>query len=159
MLTVQDPSSPTEDANSYKSLADFQARAVELGLAEPTEEKILIGMQYVDNKQFIGEPVIAYQGTAWPRQMVYEYVGGEQYEYSDTKIPQQVIDAVLYVAAEDDVYTSVTGGQRVQSKKIDVIEKSYFDDGINAAKFKQVTRADSLLSRFIQPNSIIMYSV
>lgn len=148
-LIVQDPLAPTEAANSYLSLVDWQARATELGLPAPTEDKILTGMLYVDTANFIGEAVVAFQGTAWPRTGVNIYHAGELVEYDTQKVPQQVIDAVLYVAAEDNVYSTTQGGQRVKMKKVDVIEKEFFDDGVNAVSFKRVAKADSLLSRFV----------
>jgi hypothetical protein len=163
-LIVQYPLNPTETANSYQSLAEYRARAAIIGVTLPddeteAEQKILIGQQYVDNKDFIGETVIAFQGTEWPRSNIVEYKGDKEYVYSDESIPQQVIDAVLYVAAEDDVYVTQTGGKRVQSKKIDVIETTYFDDGAQAIGFKRVTRADSLLSRFVSKAPNFFYVV
>lgn len=157
-LIVQDPSDPTESANSYFSLADWRIRAAELGITLPVDDteaegKILTGMLYVDSSNFLGEPVIAFQTTAWPRTGVKIYHGGELVEYDTDKIPQQVIDAVLYVSAETSVYKTTSGGQRVKSKKIDVIEKEFFDDGINAASFKRVARADALLSMFVARQS------
>lgn len=148
-LIVQDPLAPTEAANSYLSLVDWQARATELGLSAPTEDKILTGMLYVDTANFIGETVVAFQGTAWPRTGVNIFHAGELVEYETDKVPQQVIDAVLYVAAEDNVYSTTQGGQRVKVDEIDVIKTEYFDDGVNAVSFKRVAKADSLLSRFV----------
>lgn len=160
-LIVQDPLTPTEEANSYLSLVDWQSRATELGLSAPTEDKILTGMLYVDTANFIGETVVAFQGTAWPRTGVNIFHAGELVEYETDKVPQQVIDAVLYVAAEDNVYSTTQGGKRVLRKKIDVIETEYADDGINAVSFKRVSKADALLSRFVVSSrpSQIVYAV
>lgn len=160
-LIVQDPLAPTEVANSYLSLVDWQSRATELGLSAPTEDKILTGMLYVDTSNFIGETVVAFQGTAWPRTGVNIYHAGELVEYDTDKVPQQVIDAVLYVADEDNVYSTTQGGQRVKMKKVDVLEKEFFDDGINAASFKRVAKADALLSKFTASSrpSQIVYAV
>jgi hypothetical protein len=160
-LIVQDPLAPTGAANSYLSLVDWQERATELGLPAPTEDKILTGMLYVDTSNFIGETVVAFQGTAWPRTGVNIYHAGELVEYDTEKVPQQVIDAVLYVAAEDNVYSTTQGGKRVLRKKIDVIETEYADDGINAVSFKRVSKADALLSKFTASSrpSQIVYAV
>lgn len=167
-LTVQTPLAPTEEADSYLSLADWRARADTLGITLPTDDteaeiRIRAGMLYVDSNQFQGQTVVAFQGTQFPRSGITSYVDGELVEYDNEKIPQQVIDAVLYAAAEDSIYITTTGGQRIQSKKVDVIEKTYFDDGVNAASFKKVPRADVLLSRFIDKTagkfSNILYQV
>jgi len=164
VLTVQDPSNPTTTADSYLSLADFRTRASSLGLTLATEDaaaevQIRTGMQYVDSFRFAGEVIIPWQGTQWPRQNFIEYVNGVEYEYDNQKIPQQVIDAVLYVAVEDDIYVTQTAGERIQSAKVDVIETTYFDDGASANGFKRVVRADSLLSRFIAKTPNFGYPV
>jgi hypothetical protein len=163
-LIVQDPLNPTETANSYQSLADYRARAAIIGVTLPddntkAEQKILIGQQYVDNKDFVGETVIAFQGTEWPRSNIVEYKGDKEYVYSDEVIPQQVIDAVLYVANEDNVYVTQTSGERIKTAKVDVISTEYFDDGSQVTGFKRVTRADSLLSRFVSKAPNFFYVV
>ena len=157
-LIPQDPLNPTITANSYLTLAEWQARAIVLGLPEPRETKILTGMLYVDTSNFKGETVVAFQGTAWPRVGVSVFHAGKLVEYDSATIPQQVIDAVLYVSAEDDVYQTTQGGKRVLRKKVDVLETEYADDGVNAAAFKRVSKADALLSMFTvskRPSQII----
>ena len=148
-LIVQDTTTPTTTANSYLSLVDWQARATELGLSEPTEAQILTGMLYVDSNTFIGETVVAFQSTAWPRSSVIIFHGNDYVEYDKDAIPQQVIDAVLYAAVEPDLYQTAQGGQRVKMKKVDVLEKEFFDDGVNATAFKRVSRADAMLKPFL----------
>lgn len=153
-LIVQDPSNPSVDANSYQSLADARLRAASLGVTLSTDDdeaarQILTGMQYVESNQFIGEEVIAFQGTSFPRTGIIQYVKGEEHEYPTDEVPQQIIDAVLFVAEEGSVYTTQSGGKRVKRKKIDVIDTEYFDDGSDSIGIKQVTRADSLLKSFI----------
>ena len=148
-LIVQDTTTPTTTANSYLSISDWQSRATELGLSEPTEAQILTGMLYVDSSTFLGETVTAFQSTAWPRANVIILHGNKCVEYDNEKIPQLVIDAVLYASVESDLYQTTQGGQRVKMKKLDVIEKEYFDDGVNATAFKRVARADAMLKPFL----------
>lgn len=159
-LIKQDPLAPTIDANSYLTLAEWRARADELGVTLPVddteaESQILSGMTYIDTSNFIGETVIPFQGTAWPRAGVEIYHAGELVEYDNTVIPQQVIDAVLHVANESGVYLSVDPSKRVKRKKVDVIETEYdYGSSSGAQGIKKVSRADSLISMFVSSNQI-----
>lgn len=165
-LIKQDPLAPTTTANSYLTLAEWRARAAELGVTLPTddteaESQILAGMTYVDTSNFIGETVIAFQGTAWPRAGVTIYHAGELVEYDTSVVPQQVIDAVLYVANEDGVYSTVDRTKQVKRKKIDVIDTEYRDVDVSSLGLKRVSRADALLSMFVLNNqfSNMVYAV
>lgn len=162
-LIIQNPVDPSTSANSYLSVADARTRAAYLGVTLSTDDaaaevQLRIGMRYVDAKNYVGREVIPFQGTKWPREQIYLYRDGEQYEYSTDVIPEQVLDALVIVAAEDDVYSSVTAGERTKSAKVDVIQTEYFDDG-NIVGFKRITRADVLLSQFVYSEPNIMYVV
>ena len=152
-MIVQDPLTPTADADSMVSVADARLRAVNLGVTLPADDTecevaLVKGNVYLNSLCFYGEPVVGYQGTSWPRKNVVI----NNNEYPDDQIPQQAIDAQIVsaaYAATGDIYTVVDNDKRVKRKKIDVIETEYFgvESGSSNGK-KTITRAEELLAMF-----------
>ena len=155
-MIIQDPLNPTADADSMVSVADARARAVNLGVTLPTDDTelevaLVKGNVYLNSLCYYGEPVVAFQGTSWPRTGVA--IGSN--EYPSDQIPQQAIDAQIVAAAyaaSGDIYTVVDNDQRIKREKIDVIETEYFgiESGSQSGK-KVITRANELLSMFTCP--------
>ncbi|AUR92802.1 head completion adaptor [Vibrio phage 1.177.O._10N.286.45.E10] len=152
-MIVQDPLTPTADADSMVSVADARLRAVNLGVPLPADDTecevaLVKGNVYLNGLCFYGEPVVGFQGTSWPRKNVVI----NNNEYPDDQIPQQAIDAQVVsaaYAATGDIYTVVDNDKRVKRKKIDVIETEYFgtESGSSTGK-KTITRAEELLAMF-----------
>lgn len=160
MLIKQDLDNPNDESNSYLTLEEWRSRAAVLGIDLPTDDteaaqKILVGMRYVDNKKYSGVTVDPFQSTMWPRAFIHS--GGST--YPKNKVPFEILDAVLFVAAEDDVYQTIDASKQVRRKKIDIIDTEYMDVGLNQLRFKRVPRADALLSRFIALPTSFVYGV
>lgn len=155
-MIVQDPLNPTADADSMVSITDARLRAVNLGVTLPADDTelevaLVKGNVYLNSLCYLGETVVPFQGTSWPRTGVK--IGTN--EYPDNQIPQQAIDAQIIAAeysASGDIYTVVDGDKRVKRKKIDVIETEYFgiESGSQSGK-KVITRANELLAMFTCP--------
>ncbi|UYE90930.1 hypothetical protein [Vibrio phage vB_VaS_L1] len=156
-MIVQDPLSPTADADSMVSVADARARAVNLGVTLPTDDTelevaLVKGNVYLNSLCYYGEVVVPFQMTSWPRTGVA--IGKN--EYPSDQIPQQAIDAQIVsaaYAASGDIYTVVDNDQRIKREKIDVIETEYFgsETGSQSGK-KVITRANELLAMFTCPS-------
>lgn len=160
MLIKQDLDNPNDESNSYLTLEEWRARAAALGIDLPADDtkaaqKILIGMRYVDNKRYAGVTVDPFQSTMWPR----AFINAGSETYPKNKVPFEVLDAVLFVAAEDDVYQTVDASKQVKRKKIDIIETEYMDVSLNQLRFKRVARADALLSRWAARPANFVYGV
>ena len=157
-MIVQNPTTPTADADSMVSVADARARAVNLGVTLPTDDTelevaLVKGNVYLNSLCYYGEPVVSWQQTPFPRTGVA--IGSN--EYPSDQIPQQAIDAQIVsaaYAASGEIYTVVDNDKRVKRKKIDVIETEYFgiESGSQSGK-KVITRADELLAMFTCPVS------
>ena len=152
-MIVQDPTTPTSDADSMVSVADARARAAALGVTLPTDDAelevaLVKGNVYLNSLCYYGESVVPFQMTAFPRTGVA--IGKN--EYPPDQIPRQAIDAQIVAAsyaASGEIYTVVDNDKRVKRKKIDVIETEYFgaETGSQSGK-KVITRANELLAMF-----------
>ena len=155
-MVVQDPLSPTADADSMVSVADARARAINLGVTLPTDNTeleiaLMQGNVYLNSLCYYGEVAVPFQQTVFPRKGVA--IGTN--EYPSDQIPQQAIDAQIVsaaYAASGEIYTVVDNDKRVKRKKIDVIETEYFgiESGSQSGK-KVITRANELLAMFTCP--------
>lgn len=157
-MIVQDPTTPTADADSMVSVTDARTRATALGVTLPTDDTelevaLVQGNVYLNSLCYYGEAVVPFQMTPFPRTGVA--VGKN--EYPSDQIPQQAIDAQIVAAAyaaNSEIYTVVDNDKRVKRKKIDVIETEYFgsESGSQSGK-KVITRANELLAMFTCPDS------
>lgn len=151
MLNVVDPTNPTEQDNSYISLADARTRAIFLNVELPADDTkaeaaLYQGKQYVDDRCFNGAVVLQLQGCAFPRKEMW-FNGAE---YPSDKIPSDVIDAQIIAAAaagDGSLWTSQSSGSGVKRKKVSELEIEYFEGATSAGKVK-VSRADDILDKF-----------
>jgi predicted Zn-dependent protease len=148
-ITVED-GSIVASANSYISLADARTRATALGVSisatdNTAEIQLIQAAIYVDReyrRRFQGYKTIESQTMQWPR--CYVYV--DSFAVLTTTIPQELIDAQVYAAAQleaGESFYSNSDGKSVASEEVDgAVSISYFNNGKSGEQvaFKNVSR-------------------
>lgn len=117
MLIVQ-TADGLDNANSYASTAELMAFALERGvvlISDNLESLLIKATDYIDSKQYKGEPFNNTQSTKFP----IKGIG----------VPLAVKKAAMQLAVIADtteLAPVITGGQ-VKSEKVDVISVEYFE--------------------------------
>ncbi len=118
MLIVQ-TADGLSNANSYASTADLMAFALERGItlvSDNLESLLIKATDYIDSKQYKGEPFNNTQSTKFP----IKGVG----------VPLAVKKAAMQLAIIADTMelSPVVAGSQVKSEKVDVIAVEYFEN-------------------------------
>lgn len=136
-LVVEDGTIVT-GANSFVSLVDARARADQLGITLPIDDddaivSLIRGAAYVCSfeNQMSGDRVSPIeQYLCYPRDDAYFNCDTE---IDSDYIPRQLIDAEIIaasiIAEKGDPFGGADDGKSVASKKVDVLDISYFDNG------------------------------
>lgn len=144
MALIVEDGSIVEGANSYVSIADFRAyataRGVELSADDAEVETILIkAMDYLESfaDRFKGCLVDRDQPLSWPR----EDVVIENWSWSSTEIPRQVISAQLALGIEiangEDPFNPPAAELPVTRERVeDAVEVEY----ANPSRVSKVTK-------------------
>ena len=123
-------------ANSYISVADFQARNLLRGAAltgdnGSPEQVLLAAMDYIESQLFIGYKYTQEQALLWPRGDVV--IDG--YNLPVTAIPKELINALCETALAVDAGNSPLNdlGRETKREKVGDIEIEYMDDAKSEA--------------------------
>lgn len=154
-FTVED-GSIVENANSYISLADARAYALDRNLTLPTddtecEQALVRGADYIDgyySGRFQGRTVDEDQTMAWPRYPVY--IEGRLISY--TSIPAQVKAAQVHaaVAIADDIELEPAATPApVIREKVGSLETEYASTGGSGSIVPRVTAVERLLRPYL----------
>jgi hypothetical protein len=161
-LIVED-GSIVANANTYVSLADARTRAELLGVSisatdATADSQLAQAAYYVDNMySFKGDKVSASQTMQWPR---YD-VCIDGFSFSSSAIPQQLIDAQIFAAAElesGNVFYPANDGKNIASESVGSIRRSYFDNGKTGTQ-KTFTSVYAAIKPIISGNGIYHYKV
>lgn len=151
-MEVQDPTAPTESANSMISLADARTLATELGVTlsdddTTAESQLMMANTYLMSKDYNGVPIVAFQGTPFPRSDIY---WGED-EYDNETIPTALKRAQVVAAANSDsIFTNVSSGQQVASKSVDgAVSISYFEGNQSVYGIATLAQVDAMIEPFL----------
>ena len=135
------------DADSYVSVAEFQAFAASRGHTVPTDEQacsvlLVKATDYLEgfSEQWIGRPLHGAQGLSWPRwaygvaAMAYRPPEPPVAVPVGIKRAQMLLALDLNSGVEFDVTETVENTQQVKSEKIGPIEVEYVStqNGIQA---------------------------
>lgn len=138
-------------STSYASEADFTAynaeRNVTLGLTNGAADELLIlAMDYIETKDFIGTKASKDQALLWPR------FGAQLNDYSlnSDEIPVTLIEAQIEIAISIDAGVNPLAniGRETKREKVDVIEVEYTD---TAFAQTYITAAERKLSKLVKP--------
>ena len=140
---VEDGTSKT-DATSYATVAQYRQYWENRGEdysatgKDDIESRLNIATEYIDSKyQFEGSVSSSLQSLQWPRTGAVDRNG---YAIISTTIPQKLIDAVCYMAAQDDINVFVDG---VTSVSYGPVSKTFSGQG------KKFPVCDNLLKDII----------
>lgn len=127
-IVVEDGSGTNSSANSYASEADLTAYAADRGVTVTgtASQLLLIAMDFIESRQFLGNKNTADQPLVWPRNSVW--VDG--FRLDSASIPQLLIGAQIEAALAVDAGNSPTSSvvRAVKSRKIDGLETVYMDN-------------------------------
>lgn len=154
-LIVQDPTNPTEEANSYVDLADArtiaESMAVELPADDTEAEKAIIkGTQYINSfeSRVDGKRKSPVQSTLYPRTDATQNCE----PIADNIIPYSIKKACIVAAgfygSGTDMFGGVDTGKSIASEKLGPMERSYFNNGSTSSSIKS-EQIDSLMSQFM----------
>ena len=135
-LTVQIPTAPIDNANSYLSLVDARALADQYAYDLPVDdteaEKALIkAFRYIESFEpsMCGTRTTTTQNTSFPRSGLT--IRCEP--FPDDAFPVELLIAQVVAADYQGKGTDLSGGtndgRAIASEKADVLEVSYFDNG------------------------------
>lgn len=103
MAIIVEDGTGVPGANSYVSVAEFEAYALARGVTltgTPTSEQLLLrAMDYLESLQYIGEIALCGQSLMWPRYGVY--IDGHCY-INNLTIPQELKNAQMVTALSID---------------------------------------------------------
>jgi hypothetical protein len=118
-------------ADSYISVSDFTARNTLRGVSltgdnGTAEQILLIAMDYIESLDYIGYKKTQSQALQWPRTDVF--IDG--FEFADTSIPKEIINAQCEVAIAIDAGNSPIAdlGRETKREKVGDIEVEYMDN-------------------------------
>lgn len=133
MALIVEDGSIVANANSYVSVADVRAYATERGITLPADDatletKVHMAMDWFEGYTFRWQRVSPLQTLSFPRTGV-ELDG---LEYPDDVVPARVIKTVCQatcdaVTIELEPSYAGTGTGAVKKKKLDVMEKEFFE--------------------------------
>ena len=154
-LIIQDPSNPTEEANSYIDLADARNIAESMAVDLPTddaeaEKAVIKGTQYINSfePRVGGKRKSSVQSTLYPRTDATqncEPIADDIIPYS---IKKACIVAAGFYGAGTDMFGGVDTGQSIAREKVADLEVAYFDNGSTSSSVKS-EQIDSLMSQFV----------
>lgn len=135
-LTVQIPTAPIDNANSYLSLVDARALAdqyaYDLPVNDVDAEKALIkGFRYIESfeSSMCGKRTTTTQNSSWPRSGVTIRCQ----PFPDDAFPQELLIAQViaaqYQGSGTDVSGGVDDGKSIASEQAGKVSISYFDNG------------------------------
>ena len=137
MTLIVENGSKVTGANTYISLADARTRATALGVTisstdADAESQLIRATLYVDRKyraRYQGYKVDETQALQFPR----VYVVVDDYMIDSDEIPQELIDAQVYAAAEleagNSFYTNNDGRSVASEQVTGAVSVSYFNTG------------------------------
>ncbi len=138
-------------STSYVSEADFTAynteRNVTLSATKGTSSEVLIlAMDYLEQKDFIGNKGSSTQALQWPRTGVFL----DGYSVASDSIPLLLQEAQMEIAISIDAGTNPMANlsRETVREKVDVIEVEYSK---SAFARTWLTAAESKLSKLIKP--------
>ena len=153
-LIVQDPTNPTETANSYADLAEIRAIADSMAIDLPAddaeaEKAIIKGTQYINSleKRVDGKRVLASQSTIYPRTDATQNCEDLAEDVIPYAIKQACVVAANFYGAGKDMFGGADDGRQVASEKLGPMEKSYFQNGATASSIKS-EQIDSIMAQF-----------
>lgn len=161
MALVVEDGTGLADAESYVSVADFQTWASNRGYLLPTAEAEIEALlrracDFIERKQFIGEPLVATQALSFPRNIL----SSDGYTYESTGIPRKLVTAQELLAMEcmNGPLTMAARANKYTATKIDQIYLKYAQasDGSGDIYFPAI---DDLLSDWTFGGRTKLYTV
>ena len=157
MALVVEDGSIVAGANSYVSLADARAYAVERGLvlsADDTvlEPQLVVAMDYLeslrDKYQGSKTDIVTPQALQWPRMDVV--IDGE--DFSDSSIPVELVQAQchLAIAQAEGVDLFPTETDKFITKEVTGPLQTVYSDKIVPATPPKITRVEALLKPLLE---------
>ncbi len=136
-ITVQDATSPVNNANSYQSLVDARALADMYAITLPTDDteaetSLINGFAYVESREpnMCGERATDTQNSSYPRTGVYIRCALQpQSPFPNELLLSQLIAAESF-GAGNNLWGGADNGRSVSKEKVDVIEVGYHDNGV-----------------------------
>jgi len=152
-LTVEDGTG-LEAADSYISLVDARALALDFGWVLPTDDTeadiaLRNGAQYVDlsESSFAGTRLIDVQGLAWPRLNSFKCYGNNTINIDSDSVPKEMQKAQVAAAVEYGEGKEPrpnNDGQEVQEQTVGPITKKFFQSGTTGGGFTITTAIDAM---------------
>lgn len=156
MTLIIEDGSIVDNANSYVTLAESRAYALERGITLPTDDAelealLILGMDYLESKraQYQGYKVSGNQSLQWPRY----YVQIDGFDFASDEIPQELKDAEMQLAIDENAGITLqpsTSENFVKKEKIDVIEIEY-SEKLRTSVSPDLTAVDALLEPLFSP--------
>jgi hypothetical protein len=156
---TQEDGSGVATANSYITLAEYEAYLVDRGLTdsrddEPKKAAIISAKDWIESKEdrFTGTKAARANALCWPR--VNAYAHG--YVIDSDEIPSELKSAqcqLAYDSANNSLF-AVGSGREVIRKKIDVLETEYAETG-NGNVQKVFAKAEAFLRALYKSGSSI----
>ena len=152
-LTVEDGTG-LEAADSYISLIDARALALNLGWVLPADDtaadiSLRNGAQYADlsESSFAGTRLVDVQGLAWPRLNSFKCYGTNTINIDSDSVPKEIQKAQVAAAVEygegNDPRPN-NDGKQVQETTVGPITKKFFDSGKIGGGFTITTALDAM---------------
>ena len=152
-LTVEDGTG-LELADSYISLVDARALALNLGWVLPTDDTaaevaLRNGAQYADlsESSFAGTRLVDIQGLAWPRLNSYKCYGTNTITIDSDSVPKEIQKAQVAAAVEYGEGSDPrpnNDGKEVQEQTVGPISKKFFQTGSTGGGFTITAAYDAM---------------
>lgn len=128
-------------ANTYASAADFSTYLSNRGvsfesLVGSSEQTLIMAMDYLETREFIGSKASKDQPLQWPRSGVF--IDG--FSYTDSEIPELLKKVQMEIAYAIDTGNNPNSpiDRKTKREKVGDIEVEYADDSDDVVELKAV---------------------
>lgn len=151
-LILEDGTGSDPTANSYAERADIidyaAARGVSLTDDAATDLLAIAAMDYLETREYKGDPTNTDQALAWPRQNVTVGVASLPIDQIPLALKNAQCELALQKHNGVDLMPVRAAGQLIKAEKLDVIETEYFETGGLVMPF--LPRAEALLKPLLK---------
>ena len=155
IIIVEDGTEVT-GSNSYVSVAELDAYVADRGITITATDKttlLILSMDWIESKLFIGNKITETQGLQWPRENVY-IDGFEQATSSiPTLLKEGQLETALAVDGGNSPFSNVP--RKISRVSVDTIDITYHDNSSSTVTVRAINlKLQKLLkggSSFLQP--------
>lgn len=141
MTLVIEDGTGLADATSFASRAELiafaAARGITLADSDATDVNLVLAMDYLATRDFVGEPVVATQGTPFPRTLYVNAVS-EDLVFPNDSVPAAIKRAQLMLALASSQGVKLldqrSAGRELKSRDVGPLKRTYADSSLSHAE-------------------------